>query len=217
MRSLYRVVPLVLLLSAACTSGVVTPTITPSVTPTARFNTHVGPIVRATLPPTWTPTPTPLPTETFTPTPVTPTLTASPIPSLADLCDSFQVVSSFDDGYSFRWSDTIEMIYGTSLTTVADPTTGAPIALTIRFLATHTASGENLGVQLGGGQIFAMQLPAAQLPSPGAYTWRIAVSGDGIDDQCVHTGTFSVQPPEATPEVTSEATSAATPEVTPTY
>ncbi len=218
MRSLYRVVPLVLLLSAACTSGVTpTPTITPSVTSTARFSTHEGPIVRATLPPTWTPTPTPLPTETFTPTPVTPTLTASPVPSLADLCDSLQVVSGFDDGHVFQWTDTIEVFFGTQLTTVADPDTGALITLTVRFLATHSASGENLGAQLAGGQVFGMELPVDQLPLPGDYTWQIAVSGDGIDDQCVHTGSFSVLPPESTPEVTSEATSEATPEITPTY
>ncbi len=58
-----------------------------------------------------------------------------------------------------------------------------------------------------------MQLPVDQLPHPGAYTWQVAVSGDGIDDQCIHTGSFSVLPPESTPEVTSEATV----EITPTY
>ncbi len=214
MRSLRRVAPIILLLSAACTSGVTpTPTSTPSVTPTSRFSTHVGPIVRATLPPTWTLTPTPLPTATFTPTPVTPTLTASPIPSLADLCDSLQVVSSFDDGHVFRWTDTIELFYGTPLTAVADPATGAPIALTVHFLATHSDSGKNLGVEVVGGQIFGMELPADQLPLPGDYTWQITVSGDGIDDQCLHSGTFSVLPPETTPEATPEAT----PEITPTY
>ncbi len=213
MRSL-RVVSITLLLCAACTSGVtLTPTITPSVTPTSRFSTHVGPVVRATLPPTWTPTPTPLPTRTLTPTPVTPTPTASPVPSLADLCDSLQVVSGFDDGHVFQWTDTIEVFFGTPLTDVADPKTGAPIALTVRFLATHSASGENLGAQLAGGQIFGMELPVDQLPQPGDYTWQIAISGDGIDDQCLHSGSFSVLPPEATPETTAEAT----PEITPTY
>ena len=169
MRSLHRVAPIILLLGAACTPGITpTPTITPSVTPTARFSTHEGPIVRATLPPTWTPTPTPLPTETFTPTPVTPTLTPSPIPDLASLCPSVQVISSFADGHVFQWSDTIEVFFGTPLTAVADPDTGAPIPLTVRFLATHSASGENLGVQLDGGEVFGMELPVDQLPHPGA-------------------------------------------------
>lgn len=198
---------------AACSATPTpTPSITPTPMPTSRFSTHVGPVVRETLPPTWTSTPTPTASRTSTPTPITPTATATPVPDLASLCDSFQFINSVADGHAFQWSDTIQMIYGTPLTTVRDPDTGALVPLTIRFLATHTATGENLGVQMDGGQVFGMELSVDQLPHPGAYTWRLAVSGDGIADQCVHTGSFFVYPPpistvEATPEATSELTS----------
>ncbi len=209
--SLRRIVLSAALIAAcaltACNPGVTpAPSLSPSLTPTALFATHVGTIIRATLPPTWTPTPSPLPTRTFTATPITPTATETPAPTLNSLCESFQFVSGFADGHLFQSSDTLEIIYGTPISAVRDPDTGALVPLIVRFLATHPRSGENLGVQLDGGQIFGMELPVDQLPHPGFYTWRLAVSGDGIADQCVHTGYFFVAGANAT-----------TPESAPTY
>ena len=37
-----------------------------------------------------------------------------------------------------------------------------------------------------------MELPVHQLPGPGAYTWTLAVYGDGLDAQCLHQGFFFV-------------------------
>jgi len=161
-------------------------------TATARFSTHTGPVVRATLPLPWTETYTPLPSATFTATPVTPTVTLTPVPSLADLCASFEVTPSFADGHSFGWDDTIILFFGTTLQTVRDPDTQAVVPLTVRFLATHPLSGENLGAQLDGGQVFGMELPINSLPRPGYYTWKAWVEGDGIGERCVHQGFFFV-------------------------
>ncbi len=178
---------------AACApQPIPTPTETASPTPTDRFPTHAGPIIRATLPPAWTLTYTPLPTLTPTPTPVTPTATATPLPSLSELCDSFTVDTQFQDGDTFGWNDTLSMVFGTTLSAVRDPASGNAITLVVRFLATRPADGENLGVQLDGGQVSAIQLPVDQLPGPGDYDWKVAVYGDGIGEQCVHAGSFVV-------------------------
>jgi hypothetical protein len=125
------------------------------------------------------------------------------VPSLSELCASFEVTPSFEDGHSFQWDDTITIIYGTPLQVVRDPATSNVVPLLVRFLATHPLSGENLGVQLEGGQIFGMELPVSQLPRSGYYDWKAAIYGEGIGEQCVHTGYFFVyQAREAvTPEV----------------
>lgn len=195
------------LVGAACSPPATpTPTVATTPTPTSHLSTHEGTLVRATLPPTWTETPTPLPTHTFTPTPVTPTATLTPVPSLDDLCDTFTVSASFDDGHVFEWGDTLTMVFGTTLTAVAEPVTGLPVALTVRWLATEQISGENLGVELDGGQMFAMELPISRLPRSGTYDWMVAIYGAGIDPQCAHDGSFVVEPPPATDEATAEAT-----------
>jgi hypothetical protein len=206
-----------LLICAAC-SGTPTPTPTTpaSPTPTLHLSTHAGPLVRATLPPTWTTTPTPLPTATLTPTPVTPTATLTPVPSLAELCDSFTVDYAFDDGHSFRWNETIAMLFGTPFSAVRDPATQRVVPLTVRWLATHRLSGENLGVEVGGGQRFGMELPISRLPRPGFYEWTVAVYGDGIGEQCRHTGIFfaSRSAIDLTPTLEIAATAEATTEMT---
>ncbi|MEP7291261.1 MAG: hypothetical protein ABI835_05735 [Chloroflexota bacterium] len=199
------------LLGAACTSGVTpTPASTPlPPTPTSRLSTHEGPLVFATLPPSWTPTFTPSPTATLTPTPVTPTATATAVTSLDDLCDTFTVDYAFADGRTFFWGDTIAMTFGTPLTIVRDPATHALVPLLVRFLATHVESGENLGAQTEGGQVAGMELDASRLVTPGYYTWKVSVYIAGIGERCVHEGNFYVYPSalDLTPtaEVTSDA------------
>ena len=203
------------LIGAAC-SPPVTPTPTADVilTPTSRLSTHVGTLVRATLPPTWTQTPTLPPTATFTPTPITPTATLTPLPRLSELCDTFAVSTGFEDGHVFQWDGTITMLFGTTVMTVAEPGNETPVPITVRWLATERESGENIGAELAGGEIFAMELPVNRLPRPGTYDWTVGVYGSGGDAQCVHTGTFVVNaaPPdtESTAEATSEATGEAT-------
>ncbi len=191
------ILALVALLFAACSPVVVTPTPAPptaalTLTPTLRFSTHTGPVVRATLPPTWTETPTPLPTSTPTATPITPTATATPAPLLADLCPSFTVTRRFTDGHIFGWSESLTLVFGTNLSAVTDPATGKVIPVTVRFLATNPLDGKNLGAQLAGGQVAILELPIYQLPEPGFYTWKAAVYGEGIDEMCVQRGWFVV-------------------------
>lgn len=203
------------LIGAACSPPVTpTPTTATTLTPTSRLSTHEGTLVRATLPPTWTETPTPLPTATFTPTPVTPTATLTAVPSLDELCDTFSVSPGFADGRTFQWSDTITMLFGTTLTAVGDPGAGIPVPLTVRWLATERESGENLGLELAGGEIFAMELPISRLPRPGTYDWTVGVYGTGFDAQCIHEGTFTVSAPPPDAESTAEATVEATAETT---
>ena len=179
---------------AACSPNV-TPTLPlqkPSPTETSRFSTHTGPIIHATLPSTWTETPTPSATVTPTPTPVTPTATPTLIPGLATLCDSFSVQAQFSEGHTFGWNDTLVLFTGTSLTSVFDAATHKTITLMVRFLATEVETGENLGVQFAGGQVFGMELPINRLPAPGTYTWKVGVYGSDDIGRCSHKGTFSV-------------------------
>lgn len=179
---------------AACTSAPTPPpataTLTPS--PTSRFSTHEGPIIRATLPPTWTITPSPLPTSTPTATPVTPTMTPTAVPALADLCPSFTLTHALTDGHVYGWSETLTLVLGTELTAVTDPATGETVPLAVRFLATNPLDGKNLGAQLPGGQVAILELPIYQLPEPGLYRWQASVYGEGIGDQCVRSGWFIV-------------------------
>lgn len=210
-----------ILLGAACRPAItLTPTPTPSATTPALppFPTYIGPLIRATLPPSWTPTFTPTASDTWTPTPITPTATLTPVPQLTDLCASLVVQPEFVQGHTFQWNDTITLIYGSPLTSVSASDQGTPVPIRVRFLALHVQSGENLGVQLDGGQTFAMQLPVNRLPHPGYYRWTVTIYGDGIGDRCPHTGSFFVAAPpataEATAEITAEATVAATAAVT---
>ncbi len=143
---------------------------------------------------------------TWTPTP---TATLTPVPRLAELCDSFRVEYSFDNGQTFFWDDTISMILGTAQTVVHDAETETDVPLVVRFLATHTETGENLGAELNGGQITVMELSARRLVNPGDYTWKAYLFAEGVGERCVHRGNFSVYPsPDAltaTVEVTAES------------
>src|SRR6185295_4972326 len=115
----------------------------PTESATSHFSTHTGPIVRVTLPATWTETPTPSATLTPTATPVTPTATPTPAPLLADLCASFNVQYEIPDGHSFGWNGALVMGFGTSLSAVLNPATGKTIPLTVRFLATNLLNRQN--------------------------------------------------------------------------
>jgi hypothetical protein len=132
------------------------------------------------------------------------------------LCDSFTVDYAFEDGHSFRWSESIAMLFGTTFSAVAAPNTGVPVPVTVRWLATHRQSGENLGLEVSGGQLFGMELPVSCLPHPGFYDWTVAVYSAVIGERCAHSGTFFVSRSAldltSTPEIaaTAEATANAT-------
>jgi hypothetical protein len=143
-----------------------------------------------------------------------PTSTAKPVPSLAEVCASFTLDYEFDDGHIFFWGDMITMFYGTDYRLVRDPVTNEAVPVLIRFLATHVASGENLGVQSSGGQISAMQLDAERLTEPGYYNWKLFVYGDSFGEACLHEGNFYVYPSEAEATAMVEATSETTLQVT---
>jgi hypothetical protein len=164
----------------------------PSPTETALYSTHVGALVRATLPATWTETPTPTATLTPTATPVTPTATPTTVPQLADLCSSLTVSAQFSSGSTFHWNNVIVMALGTPLTAVLDPVTHQSIPLTVRFLALNLLTQQNQGVQINGGLVALMELPVSHLPGPGLYMWKVAVYGDGIGEQCARQGFFLV-------------------------
>jgi hypothetical protein len=111
---------------------------------------------------------------------------------LATLCDSFSVQAQFSDDHVFGWNDTLVLFTGTPLTSVFDAAAHKTVTLTVRFLATEIETGENLGVQFAGGQVFGMELPINRLPVPGTYTWKAGVYGSDEIGRCIHKGTFIV-------------------------
>lgn len=138
----------------------------------------------------------------------------TPIPLLAEVCDTFTLFYEFDDGHIFFWGNTITMLYGTPYRMVRDPATNRVVPVQIRFLATHVETGENLGIQSDGGQISGMQLDAERLTEPGYYTWKLFVYSDSFGEKCLHEGDFYVYPSAADATAAAEATSEATPQVT---
>lgn len=141
------------------------------------------PITRATLPPPWTPTFTPSPappTATDTPTQPPPTLAA------ADICDGFEVTQRFSDGARFAHDADIPLFFGV-----------AAVDVTVRFVATQRYTGENLGIEVPGGQMFGMNLAVARLPGHGLYDWRVSVFSPVYGDICARAGYFFAAPPAA--------------------
>lgn len=137
-----------------------------------------------TLPPTWTPTDTPSPAPpTRTPT-VTDTPTPEPTRSTVAVCAAFLVDYGFEDGAYFPWSGQINIIFGSD-----DP------RYPVRFLATHRLSGENLGVEVPGGQPFGMQFPVERLPRHGLYDWSLTVVTPQGDEICRRGGFVFVGAP----------------------
>jgi hypothetical protein len=161
---------------AACSGTPAPPTATPT------------PIIRATLPPTWTPTPTPGITPTDRPT-ITPT--AAPTLTRADVCDRFSVTRTFEDGTRFVHNAEIPLFFGVE-----------SFEVTVRFVATQRYTGENLGIEVPGGEMFGMSLAAARLPGHGLYDWRLSVVSPVDGELCARTGYFFVLPPPATEEAT---------------
>ena len=210
-----------LCLCAACTSA---PSPTPTATliplPTSIYNTSVAPAERATLPPTWTLTPTPTPSLTYTPS-QTPTPSATY--SLDDLCGTLEVDFPYDDDHVFASNDTLLLFFGTvertwtsqiqAATFTPDPSvSGTPGSatprpgvltepITVRFVAVHQDTGENLGAEATGGEITVLELPISQLPLPGDYDWSVSLFIGSLGEQCRRSGTFAV----AEAEVTAEA------------
>ncbi len=203
-----RAVGLILFL-AACRPAPVPSALPPPATETlaptetSRFQPYTGPLVRATLPPTWTPTfpPSPAP-PTLTPTP-TRTPTPAPTLTVAQVCDGFSVTDNLTDGQHLTTADNLTMIFGTT----------APEGV-IRFLARLRGSEKNLGVQAPGGQMLEMQLALARLPGPGTYDWTLLVHVDTYGDLCRRGGWFvldAAPTAEATAPAASESATAEAP------
>ena len=185
---------LLVILLAACSSG---PPPTPTITAT--------PLVRSTLPPTWTPTASPSPAPpSATPT-ATHTLTPQPTLSPDEICAGFEVLYEIPPGARYDWDKIIPLLF-----TLESPD------VTARFLAVHRATGENQGLEIPGGQSFVFEFPVNWLPRPGVYDWTLGVHSPAYGDICTRSGTLTaVQPwlgaaPSATPaaEFTPEATAA---------
>jgi hypothetical protein len=211
-RNISSVTALVVLFLCAACAAEPTPTPTSSPVPlTLPYNPSVAPDVRATLPPTWTPTLT-LPLSLVW----TPTIAPSPTSTrtVDDLCATLEVDFPFEDDTVFAPDDTLLIFFGTteqwwqSQIQAATPTaeesssavtiqaTRPPAVLTepvtVRFLAVHRETGENLGAQVAGGELMVLQLPISQLPLSGTYDWTVTIYVGSLGEQCARTGTFVV-------------------------
>jgi hypothetical protein len=133
---------------------------------------------------------------------------------LNDLCATLQVEFPFADGYVFPPEGTLLLLFGTlervwesqiqaaipSLEATSDPDsfqpTHPPVVLTepvlVRFLAVHRETGENLGVEVPGGELMALELSVRQLPLAGLYDWTVSIFVGSLGEQCMHRGTFVV-------------------------
>ena len=80
--------------------------------------------------------------------------------------------------------------------------TRSPVLLTepvtVRFLAVHRETGENLGAEAASGELMALQLPISQLPLAGIYDWTVSIYVGSLGEQCAQSGSFVVA--EATDE-----------------
>lgn len=192
MASAFKALLLVVLL-AACSSG---PPPTPTVTAT--------PLIRSTLPPTWTPTVTPSPA----PPSATPTTTATltPVPTLSadDICGGFTLLYEIPAGARYDWDKIIPLMFSIEAADV-----------TVRFLAVHRATGENQGAEIAGGQTFIFEFPVALLPRPGVYDWTLGVYSPTYGDICVRSGTLTAVQPWLGAAASPTMAPAATTEVTP--
>lgn len=178
---------LVWLLLAACSPAPVIPTDTPR--PTSIYATVAGPIIRETLPPTWTPSPTA--TQTLTPT-ITHTPTPVPTQSEADICAGFRVLHDFGGRMTYDWDDYIPIF-----ATLHDREAA------LYFKAVRQPDGEGVGFELpAGGQAVGIEFQISALPSPGSYDWEFGVRHPAHGDICQITGSFLVFRPTATPIIT---------------
>jgi len=163
---------------AACGSATPAPTATPLPPP-------------PTLPPAWTVTPTftPLPpTLTRTPT-LTPTIT--PTLSREAICEQFEVVHQLRNGIELEDDGILAMIIE------------SPPGTTVRFLARHTLSSQNLGLDMNAnGDTIIMQLALSQFPVLGSYRWSVVVLTEEYGELCEQRGTFRLvaAPPDGDDE-----------------
>ena len=178
---------LVWLVLAACSPAVVTPTATTR--PTSVFATVAGPVIRETLPPTWTPSATA--TITRTPT-ITPTPSPVPTQSVDDICTGFKILYDFGGRMTYDWGDYIPIF-----ATLED------MQSSLYFKATHQPGGEGAGFELpAGGQAVGIEFQISALPSPGSYEWEFGVRHPAHGDICKITGSFLVFRPTVTPVIT---------------
>ncbi len=185
----------VAVLLGACSPSALTPSATPGLFPTLDDTPQA-----ATLPPTWTPTFTPSPA----PPTATPTLPPSPTPAptltAEEICERLELLYEIPPRKVYRWAQVIPFAL----------TLDAP-EVSIRFLATHRATGENQGIQLEGQQSYLFEFPVNLLPRPGLYDWELVIQSAAYGDLCQREGMFFALQ-LATPEAEAAATEQATAE-----
>ena len=182
----------VAVLLGACSPSAPAPSATPGLFPTLDDTPQP-----ATLPPTWTPTFTPSPA----PPTATPTLPPSPTPAptltAGETCERFELLYEIPPRKVFRWHQVIPFAI----------TLDAP-DVTVRFVATHRATGENQGIQLEGQESYLFEFPVNLLPRPGLYDWELVVQSAAYGDLCQREGVFfalQLDTPEASPEAAATA------------
>ncbi len=152
----------------------------PTAAPTSQFPTLSGPVVRRTLPPTWTPTPSPRPSAT-------PTLTHTPEPTgtvnAAEICDALTADVGIEPGAIVRYSDPFVLNVALPL-----PDTSVELRFTGEDGSTNT-----FGVPGGRGGSFLLIFENL-LPQPGPYTWALVVISPQYGDICAQSGAFTIRP-----------------------
>jgi hypothetical protein len=143
------------------------------------------PIVRSTLPPTWTPSPTWTVTPTATAT-ATPSVT--PTESAEDLCAGFSLLYDFTQRQVYSQASYVPIIVQLN----------SPNAV-LHFRASRSDTGDGRGFELPGGRTIAMEFHLDALPGPGDYDWTMAVHSEQYGDLCAISGSFTVVMPTVTP------------------
>lgn len=190
---------------SACMPAFIPPAATPAPTlaptNTSRFNTVSAPVVRATLPPTWTPTP--LRTDLPAPTRLhsQPTSTPLPPPTLDDVCLNLLASPGFVEGEVFTREDTIPLSYGTAYRSVLNPRTNEVETFYVQVAFRHKASDDELVFTAPPGDLYGVLVDGTELGFAGVYEWTVSIIGSPLGEQCIKSGTFVLEDPPPTPNV----------------
>lgn len=184
-RTLWLLLVLVVALAACDSTPPPTPTAQPSITPshTPRVPRITPPPQRATLPPTFTPTFTPTVTDTPTIT-YTPSITPTPTPiPVAVLCEGFDAFFNQNAPDGLRYSAGDALLVQAYL--------NIPSAV-FRFVATNTASAEQIVYEQPGGSFYTITLPPERFPASGRWDWSASVGRGDETGLCEETGFFFI-------------------------
>ncbi len=186
-----------LIVLAGCGERVIVVTATPvppTPIPLAIQTALAAEPTRAGLPPSWTPAPTRTPRPTFTPFP---TATMAPLPSIAQVCQNFDVVLAPPNDALLNFHGTATFVWRN----VPRSAGGVAILITqndrLVFRAIIPFSGQGI-----------FPVPLRRLPGDGRFEWTLwvqyfvtalPVQGGYLPlyiPVCLHHGSFTVKPPE---------------------